>query len=64
MPYVKSQITKDRKLNNLHKFVGWAGEPVLSGRAGRPSHKSHQIVSYLILIPKLYQFRCQVIMLK
>jgi hypothetical protein len=26
--------------------------PVLSGRAGRPSHKKHQIVSYLILIPK------------
>ena len=35
-------IVKDRKLNNLHKFVG---------RAGRPSHKNHEIVSYLILIP-------------
>ena len=27
--------------------------PVLSGRAGRPSHNNYQIVSYLILIPKL-----------
>ena len=25
--------------------------PVQKGRAGRPSHKNHQIVSYLILIP-------------
>jgi hypothetical protein len=25
--------------------------PVLSGWASRPSHKNHQIVSYLILIP-------------
>ena len=25
--------------------------PVLSERAGRPSHKNYQIVSYLILIP-------------
>ena len=36
-------ITKDRELNNLHKFVG------------RPSHKNHQIVSYLILIPKPFE---------
>ncbi len=27
--------------------------PVQTGRAGRPSHKKYQIVSYLILIPYL-----------
>jgi len=31
--------------------------PVHKERAGRPSHKNHQIVSYLILIPKFYGSR-------
>ncbi len=29
---------KERKLNNLHKESGMGVPPVLSGRAGRPSH--------------------------
>ena len=37
-----NQRTKDRELNNLHIFVGWAGEPVFSGRAGRPSHNNNK----------------------
>ena len=32
--------------------------PVLSERAGRPSHKNHQIVSYLILIPNRREAWC------
>jgi hypothetical protein len=38
--------SKDRELNNLHIFVGWAS---------RPSHNNNKIVSYLILISKLLE---------
>jgi hypothetical protein len=43
---------KDRKLNDLHIFVGWASRP--SRKDGRDAHPTKTIknVSYLILIPK------------
>ncbi|MCC3421976.1 MAG: hypothetical protein JGK28_29830, partial [Microcoleus sp. PH2017_07_MST_O_A] len=28
-------------------FVGWAGEPVQKGRAGRPSHNNHRACKLL-----------------
>ena len=46
-------LPKDRELNNLHKFVGWASRPpFLDGRDAHPT-RTIKIVSYLILIPKL-----------
>ncbi|MEG4639321.1 hypothetical protein, partial [Microcoleus sp. Aus8_D4] len=45
--------------NNLHKFVGCRARPFWTGPT---SHKNHQIVSYLILIPnKIGSFRMRVI---
>ncbi|TAE15254.1 MAG: hypothetical protein EAZ90_04695 [Oscillatoriales cyanobacterium] len=46
---------KDRKLNNLHKFVGWASRPsFLDGRDAHPT-RTIKIISYFILIPKRIQ---------
>ena len=50
---IGKQAVKDRKLNNLYKFVGWVSRPCFLDGLSRPSHEFQNIQKNWNKLPKL-----------